>query len=84
MRLHSIKAALLANARALISIHNILSRSFSVLKRIYGGFCIYAVTCLLSWVYNVTLAECCVSVSVSISVETSYCKQLLYTPADVT
>ena len=31
--IHSIKAALLANARALIGIHNILGGSFSVLMR---------------------------------------------------
>lgn len=30
----------------------------------------------LSWVYNVTLAECCISVA-----EMSYCKQLLYAPS---
>ena len=34
---------------------------------------------LLSWVYNMTLAECCVSVG-----ESSYCKQSLYTPASLT
>ena len=33
----------------------------------------------VTWVYNMTLAECCVSVN-----ELSYCKQSLYTAASVT